>query len=294
MKSLRRGKPNWTQDEVDRWANEFVDALPPAVHRLFQRPSWGKTGGVLFQLKSVIATPLPKEVSANATLLLPLVKLSPEKVPSQYFLGDVFLKADELLGKMLFITWVKDDGAADPTMTKECQALREGTKAAKLMSKLRYMFRGECRESPCANISQLKKCLRRSPRSKARCRASDDESQLSDPAAVQEPATMPDEVLEEDDTMMDEDALLAHLATLNPDELALLGAASGATDLQADLQDNCNYNCLCVRACVHSCVSVSVSVSLCVSVSVCVFVCMYVCMCVCLCMWMCVCLCLWV
>jgi hypothetical protein len=93
-----------------------------------------------------------KDLKLNKVWLLPFVKKSPDRVPSAFFVADVFMAMDVILnGKLLRPVPGKGD-------SKVLLALAEAQRVKSLFSYLRYLWRA----TPVArdhDIDELKKCL---------------------------------------------------------------------------------------------------------------------------------------
>ena len=118
-------------------------------------------GGPLITLKhGMLASPCVSDVDKNSTWVEPIVKSFAEKVPSAYMLGDCFLAIDRLCdGKLL------QDSSGK--LSKGQMALQEGSKAAKIVGYLRYLYRNSgTSKNPV--VTMLKQYLVLSDRSKKR------------------------------------------------------------------------------------------------------------------------------
>ena len=80
-------------------AEALRDALPEAAMKLLQAGSF--VGGRLLRLKNPMASCVREDVENNRYFVLPVAKAYPDRVPSGYFLADVFLELDSLLDAKL-------------------------------------------------------------------------------------------------------------------------------------------------------------------------------------------------
>eukprot|EP00438_Fugacium_kawagutii_P017250 Skav234048 [mRNA] locus=scaffold619:33907:34875:- [translate_table: standard] len=109
-------------------------------------------GGDIVKLDSALSRPSSAEVAMNYHLLLPVLQHIPDRVPSGYFLTDVFLRMDALFqGKLLRGNKATLQLAAD-----------EGVKLKQLVGGLRALWRSSPKGHH-PNVTHLKSLLRPSP-----------------------------------------------------------------------------------------------------------------------------------
>ena len=106
--------------------------LPMELLTVIQNPAW--QGAKLITLKSELARPTAMEISLHYKWMKPWTTVLPTKVPSGYFITDVMLYLHGLLDGQLFR--VKESESVRGRAAEEAVRLR------KLISSLRYLFRG--------------------------------------------------------------------------------------------------------------------------------------------------------
>ena len=109
------------------------EQLPQELLTMLESPAW--TGGRrLISLKSELARPTVAEISLHYRWIKPWATVIPTKVPSGYFITDVLLYLNKLLGGRLLRV-----ANAESVRFK---AAEEACRLRKLISSLRYLFRG--------------------------------------------------------------------------------------------------------------------------------------------------------
>ena len=113
-------------------AHEIKRGMPFAVVQLVMDPAF--PGCDFVQLESDLSRPTSAEIAMNACFVKPVIRQFPDRVPSGFFITDVWLKLDKLLGGKALVP-------RDPQSTKQTLAAREATRTKKLIGALRYLWR---------------------------------------------------------------------------------------------------------------------------------------------------------
>ena len=142
FKSLRPGKKAWGLSDVRSIAGEVRAALPPLAAQLLASGEFKGGNVVVLRDKEPIGR---IDVEVNFIWVYAVVKCMPDKVPSSFLLGDMFMEVDrQLEGRLL--------QNAGKTLSRDgkCElALAQGANLKKLISHLRYMFRGDKTNARC-------------------------------------------------------------------------------------------------------------------------------------------------
>ncbi|CAJ1437970.1 unnamed protein product, partial [Effrenium voratum] len=160
-RSVRHGKVAWTQEQVEGLSRAILGNLPDRACQLIR--GGDLSGGELVVLEDAIARPSYKDIAANFVWLRPVVEAYPERVPSGFFLTDVFLSLDEMFdGKLLQVQI--EPGATQMAVrnAKVTFSAREANRLKKLVGSLRYLNRNS-RRSHDHRVSELKALLKPSP-----------------------------------------------------------------------------------------------------------------------------------
>eukprot|EP00435_Cladocopium_sp_Y103_P043262 s2437_g12.t1 len=131
--------------------------LPMDVTTLFGSPEW--KGGPLVVLHNAMGRPPSAMLGKNYIWLLPFVKASPSKIPSGYFITDVFLYLDAIFCKNVF----HPDTTKIPRETRSELAAAEAVKTKRCLQALRYLWRNAKQASHCPRVQMLKDYLAPSP-----------------------------------------------------------------------------------------------------------------------------------
>lgn len=168
FKSLRPDKRNaWTFSDCYSLAKLFFEAFPIGTLVSIQKGDI-KVRDII-ELKTVtndIQTPRISDVKLNAVFVRATLSLHPDKVPSLYYLADMFLLLDSMFNRNLLIV-------REPNDTREKRALKEAGRLAKLVSVLRYNSRAGS-GSHDETIAELKGMIQKKNRTSGSSSAEDD------------------------------------------------------------------------------------------------------------------------
>ena len=149
FKSLRGGRVPWKYENVKHVSDLMRAELPAAVFEILS--SGGFKGGRILKLTTAAGTCNNKDLQNNRFFIKPVVQVFADRVPSGYFLADVFMELDRQLdGTML--------QPAGDGLTKAAMAVREGGHLKKVCGHLRYLFRNTANGRSEA-VDELKKYL---------------------------------------------------------------------------------------------------------------------------------------
>ncbi|CAL1142982.1 unnamed protein product [Cladocopium goreaui] len=130
--------------------------FPMDVTTLLLSPDW--KGGPLVVLHNKLGRPPSAMLGKNHIWLLPFVKEFPSKIPSGYFITDVYLFLDALFNKNVFHPDPKN-----PMETRAELAAEEAVKTKRCLQALRYLWRNAKEASHCPRVQMLKDYLAPSP-----------------------------------------------------------------------------------------------------------------------------------
>lgn len=118
--------------DVQSMAISLKQSLPLSVTQLLTSENW--KGGALVQLEDTISTPRAECLVLNYSWVVPFVKKFNDRVPSGFFVTDVFLFLDRLwYGKLLLPLEAGD--------SKQSLAAEESKKIKSLIGALRALWR---------------------------------------------------------------------------------------------------------------------------------------------------------
>ncbi|CAK9004360.1 unnamed protein product [Durusdinium trenchii] len=150
------GRIPWGELEVAQVARGIVRELPLTAVELLERGEW--KGGNIIAVDSALQRANAAECATNFHYLKPVLEHSPDKVPSGYFLTDVFLYVDLIFKGNLLV-----NPSPDQQKDKMTIAAEEAVKLKRLVSTIRGLWRSsETGNHP--RVSELKSMLRPSPR----------------------------------------------------------------------------------------------------------------------------------
>ena len=135
-RSCRGTKAHWKLCEVEALAARLVEVLPEEARGLLRDPRW--KGGNIVVIKDQVAwAPKQDDIIKNYVFIKEVVVRYGDRIPSSFFLADVFAEADKRLADRLLLPRSSSE-------TKSSLALQEGGQLKKLCQYLRYLYR----ESP--------------------------------------------------------------------------------------------------------------------------------------------------
>jgi len=129
---LGPGKVAWGVTDVQSMAVTLKQNLPSGMTQLINGDTWG--GGALVQLEDTVSTARAEQIVLNHVWVKPFVERFRDRVPSGFFITDVFLFLDKIwFGKLL--------KPQQPFETKQHLACEEAKKIKNLMGALRGLWR---------------------------------------------------------------------------------------------------------------------------------------------------------
>ena len=126
------GKVPWTEADVRSMAIAIKQNLPVSVMQLLSGDAW--KGGPLIQLEDTVTSARADDVILNHCWVGPVVRKFRDRVPSQFFLTDVFICLHKIFMNKLLIPLEEGDDV-------QSLACNEGKKIKCLISGLRALWR---------------------------------------------------------------------------------------------------------------------------------------------------------
>lgn len=126
------GKVPWKLPDVRTLACEIKANLPLTIAQVLESPDW--RGGPLVQLCDTISTPKADDLVLNYHFMMPIIKRFRDRVPSQYFLGDVVLYLNKMHHERLLCPTEEGD-------SRVSLAVDEAKKLKLLIGALRTLWR---------------------------------------------------------------------------------------------------------------------------------------------------------
>ena len=121
----------WSAADVKLMAVEIRRSLPMSVAQVLGK-DW--VGGALVQLEDALTRPTAEDIVLNACWMKPVVRKFRDRVPSSFYLANVFLALDDLWLGRLLIPLEKGD-------SKQSLAAAEAKKVKALIGALRALWR---------------------------------------------------------------------------------------------------------------------------------------------------------
>lgn len=122
----------WKLHDVQTMAIKIKSSWPLSVNQLLHSEEW--RGGDLIQLENSTASAKADDLITNYCWVKPIVAQFRDRVPSGFYLTDVFLFLDQIMmGKLLV--------PAEEGQSKHDLAAEEGKKIKNLVGSLRALWR---------------------------------------------------------------------------------------------------------------------------------------------------------
>ena len=132
-KSCIGTKAKWNHDEVKALAKDLHDALPARARALLRSKAW--EGGPIIKIDDEATWNVTEpDVEANACWLRPLIERYADRIPSVYFMADVYMELHLMMECRLL-------QGKNPEDTPRTLAMQEAGKHKKVLQKLRQMWR---------------------------------------------------------------------------------------------------------------------------------------------------------